>query len=154
MSRLRSMSKKEEARRKALGLSLYSSFTSKPKPMVRGKKMNKKNPEQQAKRNAGYAKGMAAYRKSETAKIVKARASGQCEYVMVISAAVVREYTGENRKEYIRCEETDGLQDHHLTYARFPGKELPSDMLRCCARHHAFLESQKPAGNRFTRSRR
>ena len=90
--------------------------------------LKKVNVERQAKRRKSYAQKLAAYRRSETYQIVKARANGQCE-----------------AKHYPegRCL-GPAEHHHHKTYARFGGHELPEDMLDVCLTCHGLAESQHP----------
>jgi hypothetical protein len=106
----------------------YSTIEAKPKPI------KKQNPERAAKRKASYRKKLAAYRKSETYKVVQQRAAGRCEFTLM--------YTVEGWSSRGRCDETKGLQHHHKTYARFGGDELPEDIEVLCKTHHEWIEGQ------------
>lgn len=112
------------------------------------KQVKKVNVARQAKRVVSYRKGLAAYKKSFTYMIVKARADGRCEWIY-------REFfIGGNEDCAVRCPETEGLQHHHLRYSlRFGGNELPTDMLVLCKSCHRREEAAKPAKNRFARTR-
>lgn len=126
-------------------------------PQKPRKTIPKRNPARIAKRTLAYRKGMAAYRKSETAKLVKRRANGQCEaavrWISTMSAIwIVTTPHYLTSRQWQRCENREGLQDHHKTYARFGGDELPEDIARVCPRCHSYLESLKPT-SRF-KSRR
>lgn len=121
-----------------------------------GTPIKKVNPEQRAKRKKRQASKHAAYMRSETRKIVDARAFGQCEasvhfYTDGTFKVTVPEWYDATicARMYIddsidRCENRSRLQHHHLTYARYGGNELPEDMLKVCKRCHDFLESQHP----------
>ena len=122
--------------------------------LKRSGKLKKSNPERQAKRRKAQASKHRKYMRSETRRIVDARANGQCEY-RTRYEHTYRDSCGYPRLdvEFVRCHETDGLQHHHLSYARYGGDELPEDVLKVCKHHHEKLEAAKPAGNRFSRSR-
>lgn len=124
-------------------------------PFLAGTKktpIKKRNPERQAKAMKRSAKKHRLYMASGCRAIVDARADGMCEFrqpVQVfdqLSAVPVLIYQ-------VRCTMTEGLQHHHRTYARYGGDELPEDVVVLCKPHHDFVESLKPAGNRFTRNR-
>lgn len=148
-------SAKLEARDRAEGKVRYSTLST------RGAGLKKRNPEKQAKRKKSAAAKHRAYMRSETRRIVDARAAGRCEAmihedVYIESRSIVvavrdprRVTTGER---WERCE-NKAKAHHHRTYARYGGKELPEDILKVCEFCHEALEWQKPAGNRFTRSR-
>src|SRR4051812_33134154 len=72
----------------------------------RGKPIPKVNVEKRAKRRVRQAAKHRAYMRSETRKIVDARAEGRCERVAA------------ERYGFYRCEETTRLQHHHINYAR------------------------------------
>ena len=44
---------------------------------------------------------------------------------------------------YTRCEATDFLHAHHLTYDRFGGQEVSEDLQILCAFHHGVVELMK-----------
>lgn len=88
--------------------------------------IKKVNVARQAKRRRAYAQKLAAYRRSETYQVVKARAGGQCEAFLF---------------GLVRCCER-GTQHHHKTYARFGGQELPEDIIVLCADCHAEVETR------------
>ena len=112
--------------------------------------MKKANPERQEKSKARYAKQLAAYRKSETFRIVKARAGGRCERR---GNPNFPDFRPDGRCIAVQ---SDGIpmHHHHKTYARFGGSELPTDIELLCEWHHNEAEALKPAGNRFRRSTR
>jgi hypothetical protein len=128
----------------------------------------KANPERQKRAAKRGAAKHRAYMASETRKVVDDRAGGRCEVRTILriadrpKPAVVRmagvALPGEHVMLRIgdrvpRCEETEGLQHHHKTYARYGGNELPEDIVVACKPHHDYLESLKPAGNRRSRSK-
>lgn len=132
-----------------------------PKKLERSprKPIAKRNAKRQAKRRISYAKGLAAYRKSETAKIVKVRAGGRCEAILIIRHGfplfIPTEIIPQTRAIKLRkgdyacrCWQREKLGDHHLTYVRFGGDELPEDICRCCERCHAWFENQHPTRKR------
>ena len=128
-----------------------------------GKKKLGSNPERQAKRRKAQASKHRKYMASETRSVVDARAAGRCEAAVhetvLIEARTIVLSIRDNPKlyadggEWQRCE-NDATIHHHRTYARYGGNELPRDMLKVCEHCHEAIEAQKPAGNRFTRSRR
>lgn len=105
--------------------------------------LRKVNPERQAKRRAAYRKKLAAYRQSETYKIVERRAGGRCE-------CTVPHWSDSPMR--VRCIHGRGLGDrlthHHKTYARFGGAELPEDIIVLCRRCNDYVESQHPTRRR------
>ncbi len=146
-TRIRSISDKRKAR-------LAQARTESRQRLVRKKKVRKplakSNPEKQAKRRKSYAQKLAAYKRSETYKVVEARAEGRCEFSY---PAVVDAVTGKQRgSDMKRCPayRRDGsrLTHHHKTYARFGGKELPEDIEVLCRYHNEEAESQHPTRNR------
>lgn len=115
---------------------IFSTIVPKPRKPIR-----KVNPEAEARRKAQRRKKHAAYRRSETFKVVQERAAGQCEFAIVVSAGKFA--------NTVRCDETQGLEHHHKRYGRqFGGNERPEDMLVLCKQHHAFYESQHPTRRR------
>lgn len=119
------------------------------------KPVKKSNPVATAKRKKRQASKHRAYMQSETRKIVDARAGGRCE------ARILWEGTPRGHYPFVefgrvilpgervmmrmvdhtaRCENTEELQHHHLTYARYGGQELPEDILKCCKRCHEWIE--------------
>lgn len=124
---------------KALGgVVPFSSITSKPKPI------KKQNLERVAKRKESYRKKLAAYRKSETYKVVQQRAAGRCEFTVT--------YKTPGTEQIVRCDETTGLQHHHLSYRRMGGKEIPEDIQVLCKQHHAWIESTQHPTRKHGRS--
>lgn len=124
--------------------------------LSRGTPLKKVNPARQAKRRQQYYKKLNAYRASDTYRVVEARAAGMCEKV-----AGTRSYSSTvydvpagwwaNGLTYRCCERRENgarLTHHHITYARFGGKELPEDVIVLCDRHNAEAESQHPTRNR------
>jgi hypothetical protein len=130
---------------KALGGRVpFSSITKKPTTKIRAV-----NPEREAKRRKEYAKKLAAYKRSDTYKVVQRRAAGQCEFEI----AVIRRlcFEGEELgmgKYKARCPETERLQHHHLDYHRFGGNELPEDIQVLCKAHHEWMDRDKPSHKR------
>lgn len=104
----------------------------------RTSRIRKMNPERQARRDAEYARKLAAYRRSPTYRLVQARAGGRCEFTLP---------SGE------RCPVTVGLSHHHLTYARFGGAERPEDVIVGCEHHHALAEQLHHPHRRHGRGR-
>src|SRR5688572_19334905 len=90
------------------------------------------NPDRAAKRLKKYRQFMAsvAWQKIRQAKIEQA--GGRCE--MLLS------FDGPER----RCPETTRLTVHHVTYRRFGGDELMTDLRCLCKTHHDLVESGKP----------
>lgn len=135
----------------------YNSTLPAPsRPMQRGGKLRATNPEREAKRRKRRGKQHAAYRASETFKIVHQRAAGRCEGSLQweniagpgepVVAAIVRisdQLEWEAYSYLVRCTSTGGLEHHHRTYARFGGRELPEDMIALCKRCHAWIETHQ-----------
>lgn len=94
----------------------------------RGRGPRAVNPDRQRKRRTRRQQLHQAYRRSETYRIVAARAGGRCEYVQPQSGR--------------RCAETELLEHHHKHYLRFGGDELPEDMLVLCKTHHHYVEGR------------
>ncbi len=69
-------------------------------------------------------------------------AGGRCQhtYAAVVNADTLRPVAGCGRKQ---CPETKRLTVHHLTYARFGGRELPTDLKVLCVTHHEAAEAEK-----------
>lgn len=111
------------------------------------KALSKSNPERQAKRRKAYAVKLAAYKRSETYRIVEARAGGRCE-----RREDATDLSGAPLKGWLQCTNSraDGLRltHNHKTYARFGGKELPEDVELLCDHHNTLYESQHPTRNR------
>lgn len=126
--------------------------TTQRKGVKARKELPKSNPERQAKRRKAYAVKLAAYKRSETYRIVEARAAGRCERICSAGPEIVREFTGVARTEYWRCEASrvagDRLSHNHLSYARLGGNELPKDIEVLCDRHNELYESQHSTRNR------
>jgi len=101
--------------------------------------LKKVNVERQAKRRKSYAQKLASYRRSETYKIVKARAGGRCE--QTVDLFLFAEPGGSVETQ--RCD-LPVKHHHHKTYARFGGKELPEDMIAVCEGCHRVLEILHP----------
>lgn len=132
--------------------------TAKPKRIARTarlkrgtKKIPKVNPAKQAKRRRGYRVKLAAYRRSVTYKLVEARAGGRCERVMTM-LPWPHEQRCHMRRDgegvYFAFGAKQRLTHHHKTYARFGGKELPSDIELLCDAHHAEEEAKHPTRHR------
>ena len=105
------------------------------------------NPARQAKRRKSYAQKLAAYHRSETAKIVAQRAGGQCErFIQESGLYLQNEVDGKVVIVPVgyRCLATLGLSHNHKTYARFGRKELPDDVEVLCKFHHDAYEAAKP----------
>lgn len=122
----------------------------------RSKGLKKVNPERQAKRRKAYAQKLAAYRRSETYRLVEARAGNRCEHFTYTTTLTM---LGDKQHPdfppvygIVRCcthrAEGTTLTHHHKTYARFGGKELPEDIIVLCDRHNAEAESKYPTRNR------
>lgn len=92
------------------------------------KKLPAVNVARQAKKAKRYSAALARYHRSETAKVVAARAGGQCERIV----------------DGVRCEYVGRLIHNHLTYARFGGQELPSDVEAICPAHNGEYEGARP----------
>lgn len=105
-------------------------------PLSRGTtRLRARNPERQAKRRKRYSALLAKCRRGEGYRQASARAQGQCEQLWAVEGG------------YQRCDQTEKLDAHHLTYARF-GHELAEDLRIVCPGCHAFLESQHPTRRR------
>jgi hypothetical protein len=102
----------------------------------RGKPLPAVNVERARKRETRQKAKYRGYRRSLCYLLVADRARGRCEHV----------------EAGHRCEERTGLEHHHLTYSRFGGKEIPSDMLVLCTAHHRQAEAAlRPWRRRGTR---
>jgi len=141
------------------GLKPYTSMPRQSSPMPeRTKRIPKVNPKRAAKRDKGYAAGLKRYHASETAKIVKARADGRCEFLVAddaerIPRVIAVRVDRPAPKGYSRCNQPcRAMQDHHLTYARFGGDELPEDIVRGEPGCHEYVEAMKAAHRRRRRS--
>lgn len=165
-SRPRAISKKREAERLAAGEKVIWR-TVRPSPLSgssikKGRDKNakqakprkaiaKENPERQAKRRKRYSAKLAAYRRSETFRVVEQRAAGQCE-AEVQRGLLVGGVVPDSLWPWRRCTITEGLQHHHKTYSRFGGDELPEDIAVLCEVHHALIEAQHPTRRNGRRS--
>lgn len=116
----------------------------------RHRAIKKVNAERLAKRRKSYAQKLAAYKRSETYRIVEARAEGRCEGVTRYENAW-KDSCGYPRRDvqHVRChreEESGGKKfaHHHYTYVRFGGNELPGDMRKLCDPCHAVEEAKHP----------
>jgi hypothetical protein len=134
-----------ESEKFARKLATSRRLTEHRKPLKKSSKPIPKQNADRAKRRRGqYAKKLAAYRRSECFKIVEARAGGRCEEsprMWGFPAGVIR---CPNR----RGEPDVVLHHHHLTYARFGGKELPEDIRVLCTGHHEAREAKARPQNR------
>lgn len=108
-------------------------------------KLRKVNPERLVKRRALYRKKLAAYRKSETYKQVEARSGGRCERTWDFAPSDSKGWVHD--PVWTRCP-FFAVVHHHKTYARFGGKELPTDIAHLCATCNALAESQHPTRRR------
>ena len=121
------------------------------KSVQRTKPLPKKNDAKRGRKRSLYAKKLAAYRKSETYKAVEKRSGGRCE--RILTARIEGPYVLPQTLT-IRClnKRSDGLKmvHNHLTYARFGGHELPSDIELLCPSCNALYESQKRGTRRFS----
>lgn len=170
-SRPKPMTPKQQAKREAAGETFFGSSiarSAKPKKLNVGshsrpdakqkrrkpvKPIKKENPERQAKRRKRYSTKLAAYRRSETFKVVEKRANGRCER-QTRHEMGLRDSCGYPRRDVqlVRCHETEGLQHHHLGYARFGGGEIPTDIQVLCPRCHAIEEAKHPTRRNGRRS--
>lgn len=110
--------------------------------LQRGGKIKPRNEKQSAKRRERYSAKLAAYKRSETYKIVEARANGQCEFIVTPDSRSITQFDA-HRCFVTRTKETP-LAHHHRTYSRFGGDELPDDILVLCEHHHAIAEAAYP----------
>lgn len=104
--------------------------------LARTTRLRKVNPDAHARRVARYRAGLAKARRGPGYRAAMERSAGRCEHTY--------ERTHDGVTWVDRCTMNHGLQAHHLTYARFGGKELPEDYLVVCAFCHAELESDHP----------
>ena len=111
-------------------------------PMQRGGRIKrgttplpKVNARQQAKKRAAYKSYLSSAAWKAIRKAALERAGGRCERECTVR---------ENWITWVhRCEETEKLTVHHLTYARFGGDELPDDLLVLCQSCHREIEAMK-----------
>lgn len=118
-----------------------SSMPAPSKPMKRSKLSSVGKPERRAKHDALYRQKLAKARRGKGYKGAMQRADGRCEGRVLVRARV---YDDPNPAPYEweeRCTNAEELEAHHLTYARFGGKELPEDFRVLCPEHHAAAES-------------
>lgn len=146
-------------------LTLNPSPSSLRKPVTPRKPIPKSNPANQAKAVKRSAKKHRAYMASECRRLVDARANGQCEFGLMryqgclipIEPVWFPDHSAAGALFYpsglIRCQNTDDLAHHHRSYHNYGGGEEPKQMLKGCPRCHDFVESLKPARNRFARNR-
>jgi hypothetical protein len=111
-------------------------------PIARKTRMKKVNTDRQAKRRQQYRAKLSAYRRSETYRLVEARAGGRCE------AWEPANIVHDSHRCYAERGHGSTLTHHHLTYARFGGAERPKDIKLLCNHHNALAESQHPTRNR------
>lgn len=124
--------RRSEIRRKA-----WMPRGTKPLPRV--------NVKRQAKRRDGYRQKLAAYRRSETYRVVVARAGGRCERMSTgvdVGGGVIRRTHG------LRCEYRGKLIHNHKSYARFGGDEQPDDMEALCPTCNDAYEAERRPWNR------
>lgn len=113
--------------------------------------VKKVNVERQAKRKAGYAKKLQAYRRSRTYKDVEARSGGRCEarviqYPFRIQFDVTQTLDSGDAH---RCARR-ASHHHHLNYKNFGGSESPAQMVHLCAPCHQAVEAiQHPTRRRW-----
>lgn len=115
------------------------------KPLKKSK-LKAVNVKRTKKKRKSYAQKLAAYRRSETYKIVEARSGGRCENVVQVGGFVPG--TAIRTVNANRCCQPAKVH-HHKTYARFGGRELPEDMLHLCDSCNGFIESQHPTRRRY-----
>ena len=137
-----------------------STLPAPTKSVARKSRVKKVNVEREAKRRQRYAVKLRAYRKSETYKIVEARAGDQCECavfpvdvsrVIVVIPSWLDQVNGVPCSVFWaarRCRNPGPFAHHHRTYARFGGGELPGDIVNCCRSCHAQLEAAHPTRKR------
>lgn len=125
-------------------LSLKQKKKTRGRAGARNTSLKKVNRERQAKRRKTYRQKLAAYKASVCYRYVEERAKNRCEFKFFWEPTQVWLRCGQRRDPFDGHE----LHHHHLTYARFGGKELPEDIQVVCTRHHAFLESQHPTRRR------
>lgn len=88
-----------------------------------------------------YDRKLSAYRRSETYRVVDARARGRCEgRVTAFRPFPTPPFPHGVLEVETRCTATEGLEHHHRTYARFGGQELPEDVAVLCRSCHAREE--------------
>jgi 5-methylcytosine-specific restriction endonuclease McrA len=103
------------------------------------KRMPRVNAERQARRKAEYRAFMASPEWKAIRKAALARAGHRCEELIPNSMA-----HRDHGISMMRCTATRRLTVHHRTYARFGGRELPSDLQVLCKEHHDGLHAQQP----------
>jgi len=108
--------------------------------LVRVTPIAKANPKRQATRDREYQRKLAAYRRSETHRIVEARCQGRCEfYVAIVDGVRVARVTP--KAGFVRCEQARVGHHHAKGYQRLGGKERPDEMIAGCFACHAFVDA-------------
>ncbi len=137
------------------GVVPFSSITSPRKAIKKSlKRIRAVNPEAETKRRKTRKRNHAAYRASETFKLVQQRAAGQCEgSLRWARTAAEAEYRGVDLIEigdgmewmangaWVRCGETEDLEHHHVRYPNEPGTERPEDICILGQRCHGWIET-------------
>jgi 5-methylcytosine-specific restriction endonuclease McrA len=105
--------------------------------MKRGtKRMPRVNAERQARRKAEYRAFMQSPEWKAIRKAALARAGHRCEELIPnpLPGGI----------SMLRCPATRRLTVHHRSYARFGGRELPSDLQVLCKEHHDAIHAAQP----------
>jgi hypothetical protein len=133
----RKLSPRTEAKRKAAGEKFIRSTIPKQSAKAADRKRRKSD---------SYRKKLAAYKRSETYRLVEGRAANRCE---ATGPAWGFGTTYTERCGVLRGGVHEGkLHHHHLTYARFGGKERPEDVQVLCTYHHEKAEAKARPWNR------
>lgn len=112
----------------------FSSLHRSTTPIRRRKPIPKVNVERQKKRRMVYTSFLKSAAWKAIRKAAIERAGNRCEQFERIDLPAP--FAGILSKEYVRCSNTENLTVDHKTYARFGGRECPSDLQVLCRFHH------------------
>jgi 5-methylcytosine-specific restriction endonuclease McrA len=102
-------------------------------PMKQSRKPLAKRGRAKAKREKKYKSFLSSAAWKRIRKAALERAGYQCE----------RTLSDWDGTPILRCAETEKLAVHHLTYARFGGNELPTDLRVLCSICHNELHARE-----------
>jgi 5-methylcytosine-specific restriction endonuclease McrA len=107
--------------------------------MRRGTPLPRENRARKAKRKAEYQAFLRSPEWKAIRKGALERAGYRCEEL--IPNPLARRERGVS---LMRCTATRRLTVHHMTYARFGGRELPRDLKTLCKEHHDARHASQP----------